>query len=186
MKIERAKQLTEHALDKLIQALEAGKSEALRAYLAAVGRFHRYSFGNVMLIMFQRPSATYVAGFNTWKSLGRFVKKGEKGITVLAPIVVSRKKEQAETEDQREEQQAVAGFRPVTVFDITQTEGQPLPEVAKVSGDPKSCTERLKEMYNALESSWSIRPRSNLRRVSLAVARLSCCPTSIRPRPLRR
>ena len=71
-----------------------------------------------MLIMVQKPSATYVAGFNTWKSLGRYVKKGEMGITVLAPIVVSRKKEQAEAWDQREEQQAVAGFRPVTVFDI--------------------------------------------------------------------
>jgi hypothetical protein len=64
MKIEQAKQLTEQALDRLIQALEAGKSEALRAYLAAVGRFHRYSFGNIMLIMLQKPSATYVAGFN--------------------------------------------------------------------------------------------------------------------------
>src|SRR5688572_26944003 len=110
MKIEQAKQLTEQALDKLIHALEAGKSEALRAYLAAVSRFHEYSFGNVMLIMFQRPSATCVAGFKTWKSLGRYVKKGEKGITVLAPIVVSRKKEQSEGDNQREEQQALAGF----------------------------------------------------------------------------
>jgi antirestriction protein ArdC len=99
--------------------------------------------------MFQRPSATYAAGFNTWKSLGRHVKKGEKGITVLAPIVVSRKKEQAEVEDQREEQQAVAGFRPVTVFDISQTGGQPLPEVTKVAGDPKS-TDRLKDYVERL------------------------------------
>jgi antirestriction protein ArdC len=150
MKIEQAKQLTEQALDKLIHALETGKSEALRAYLAAVSRFHRYSWGNVMLIMFQRPSATYAAGFNTWKSLGRHVKKGEKGITVLAPIVVSRKKEQAEVEDQREEQQAVAGFRPVTVFDILQTQGQPLPEVTKIAGEPKSYTDRLKDYVERL------------------------------------
>jgi antirestriction protein ArdC len=102
------------------------------------------------LIMFQKPAATHVAGFNTWKSLGRYVKKGEKGITVLAPIVVSRKKEQGEVEDQREEQQAVAGFRPVTVFDILQTDGQPLPEVAKVSGDPKSYIDRLKEYVGRL------------------------------------
>jgi hypothetical protein len=73
MKIEQAKQLTEQALDKLVQALEAGKSETLKAYLATMSRFHRYSFGNIMLIAFQRPSATRVAGFNTWKSLGTSV-----------------------------------------------------------------------------------------------------------------
>ena len=78
MKIEQAKQLTEQALDQLIAALEAGKSETLKAYLILMSQVHRYSFGNIMLIAFQRPSATRVAGFTTWKSLGRFVKKGEK------------------------------------------------------------------------------------------------------------
>src|SRR5262249_32216152 len=80
MKIEQAKQLTEQALDQLIQALEAGKSETLRAYLSMMSRFHSYSLANLMLIAFQRPCATRVAGFQTWKSLGRFVKKGERGI----------------------------------------------------------------------------------------------------------
>jgi len=90
MKIEQAKQLTEQALDQLIHALEAGKSEALKTYLATMSRFHKYSWGNLLLIAFQSPSATHVAGFHTWKSLGRFVKKGEKGIMILAPIVVKR------------------------------------------------------------------------------------------------
>ena len=90
MKTEQAKQLTEQALDQLIQALETGKSEALKAYLATMSRFYRYSWGNLLLIAFQMPSALRVAGFHTWKSLGRFVKKGEKGIMILAPTVVKR------------------------------------------------------------------------------------------------
>jgi antirestriction protein ArdC len=96
MKIEQAKQLTEQALDKLIQALEAGKSETLKVYLATMSRFRRYSWGNVLLIAFQRPDASYVAGFNRWKELGRHVKKGEKGIIIiLAPITVSKKENDA-------------------------------------------------------------------------------------------
>ena len=91
MKTEQAKQLAEQALEKLIEALEAGKSEALKAYLTTMSRFHNYSFGNVMLIAFQSPTATHVAGFNTWKSLGRYVKKAERGITILAPIIATRK-----------------------------------------------------------------------------------------------
>ena len=73
MRIEQAKQLTEQALEKLIQALEAGKSDTLKAYLATMSRFHKYSWGNLLLITFQMPSATRVAGFHTWKSLGTFV-----------------------------------------------------------------------------------------------------------------
>lgn len=101
MKTEQAKQLAEQALEKLIEALEAGKSEALKAYLATMSRFHHYSFGNVMLIAFQSPTATHVAGFNTWKSLGRYVKKAERGITILAPIVVNRKNQDKEVDEKR-------------------------------------------------------------------------------------
>ena len=80
-----AQQLIKQAVDFLIQQLEAGKSETLTAYLAAMARFHQYSFGNILAIARQRPTATRVAGFRTWKELGRFVKKGEKGIQILAP-----------------------------------------------------------------------------------------------------
>ena len=107
MKIEQAKQLAEQALDKLVQALEAGKSETLKAYLAMMSRFRSYSLANLMLIAFQRPSAVRVAGFQTWKSLGRFVKKGEKGIVILAPIVVNRKNSQEATEEEGEKETTV-------------------------------------------------------------------------------
>ena len=71
-------QLIKQAVDYLLEQLEAGKSETLTAYLAAMARFHSYSFGNIMSIARQRPTATRVAGFYTWKELGRFVKRGEK------------------------------------------------------------------------------------------------------------
>ena len=86
MKIEQAKQIANKAIEQLSQALEKGQSETLTNYLAAIGRFHRYSLRNVMLIASQKPTATHVAGFHAWRTLGRFVKKGEQGIMILAPI----------------------------------------------------------------------------------------------------
>ena len=79
-------------MDFLIQQLEAGKSETLTAYLGAMARFHNYSFGNILAIARQRPTATRVAGFGTWNELGRFVKKGEKGIQILAPMIGYRRR----------------------------------------------------------------------------------------------
>ena len=78
MKVEQAKQIASKAIEQLSQALERGHSETLREYLAAMARFHRYSLHNIMLIASQRPDATHVAGFQTWKQLGRYVKKGRK------------------------------------------------------------------------------------------------------------
>ena len=75
MKVEQAKQIVSKAIEELSQALERGHSETLRNYLAAIGRFHRYSLRNVMLIASQKPTATHVAGFHTWHKLGRFVKR---------------------------------------------------------------------------------------------------------------
>ena len=72
-------QLIKQSVDFLLQQLEAGKSEALTAYLAAMARFHSYSFGNILAIARQRPTATRVAGYSTWREFGRFVRKGEKG-----------------------------------------------------------------------------------------------------------
>jgi hypothetical protein len=80
----------------LIDQLEAGKSDALTAYLTAMSRFHNYSFGNVLEIARQRSDATHVAGFWTWKNLGRNVKAGQKGIRILAPIVGVRRKKDKE------------------------------------------------------------------------------------------
>jgi len=94
-------------------------------------RFHAYSTNNILLIGSQRPDATHVAGFHTWKSLGHSVKKGEKGIAILAPLVTRTKSIDAREEtDQPELVKVLRGFRVVYVFDVTQTEGEPLPEVA--------------------------------------------------------
>src|SRR6266852_2251679 len=87
---DKVRKIAEEALDRLAAELEAGKSETLKNYLAAMGRFHRYSWGNVLLINSQRPDATHVAGFHTWHDLGRSVKKGEKGIMIFAPMLVKR------------------------------------------------------------------------------------------------
>src|SRR5215470_11286327 len=88
---DKVRKIAEEALNRLSAALEAGRSEALNQYLAAMGRFHRYSWGNVLLINSQRPDATIVAGFHTWQDLGRWVKKGEKGIMIFAPMFVKPK-----------------------------------------------------------------------------------------------
>ena len=141
MKVEQAKQIVSKAIEELSQALERGHSETLRNYLAAIGRFHRYSLRNVMLIASQNPTATHVAGFHAWHNLGRFVKKGEKGILILAPIVrpISQGVEQTETD----ESSTAVGFRAAYVFDIGQTDGQELPEIGNVNGDPREFRDRL-------------------------------------------
>ena len=88
-------------------------------YLNAMTRFHNYSFGNIMLIARQKPQATNVAGIRTWNSLGRFVKRGEKGILILAPMIARKKTDTAAepTEDAKENTAQLFGFRAVYVFD---------------------------------------------------------------------
>jgi hypothetical protein len=106
------KTLTTDALDKLAALLDEGHSDRLTALLKTMARFHKYSWHNVALIASQCPTATRVAGFQTWRTLGRFVRKGEKGIAVLAPIVTRR-----HSEDVDEDGKSVVGFRAVHVFD---------------------------------------------------------------------
>lgn len=141
MKAEQAKKLAEEGLANLSTALQQGKSESLTAYLAAMGRFHNYSFGNVMLIFMQKPDASHVAGFNTWRKLGRFVQKGEKGIVIIAPMLIKPKEAEKPAEG---EEATMLRFKAVYVFDVTQTDGEPLPEFARVGGNPNGHTERLK------------------------------------------
>lgn len=143
MKVEQAKQIASNAIEQLQQALEAGHSERLKEYLAAMARFRRYSLHNVMLIVSQKPNATHVAGFHAWHKLGRFVKKGEKGILILAPIIRKNAENNAETEP--DESSIAIGFRAAYVFDISQTDGQQLPEIGSVNGDPHEHRERLGE-----------------------------------------
>ena len=160
MKVEQAKQIASNAIEQLRQALEAGHSEKLREHLAAMARFHRYSWHNIMLIASQNPTATHVAGFHAWHKLGRFVKKGEKGILILAPII--RKKAENNDETEPDESSTAVGFRAAYVFDISQTDGQELPEIGSVNGDPREYRERLAnfvaEQGIALEYSEDIAP----------------------------
>ena len=141
MKVEQAKQIASNAIEQLRQALEAGHSERLKEYLAAIARFRRYSWHNVMLIASQKPNATHVAGFHAWNKLGRFVKKGEKGILILAPMI--RKKTESNGEAELDESSVAVAFRAAYVFDVTQTDGQPLPEIGSVNGDPREYRERV-------------------------------------------
>jgi len=152
MKLEEVNQRTKEAVDFLVAALESGHSEVLTAYLSAMAKFHAYSFGNIMLIARQKPEATNVAGIRTWNSLGRFVKRGEKGIFILAPMIGFRRSRQNEiatdikidnSVDERKPEPQLVGFRAVYVFDITQTEGKELATLAEVSGDVSGYSERL-------------------------------------------
>jgi antirestriction protein ArdC len=135
------------ASEKLIAALKEGKSEVLAQYLEAMGRFRSYSFNNIMLIFTQRPDAKRVAGFNTWKALGRFVRKGEHGIMIMAPMVLKRKAKSKGTllEITDGKPKTFVSFRSVYVFDEAQTEGAELPSlrVNKVEGDATAHFERL-------------------------------------------
>lgn len=157
-------QLIKQAVDFLLQQLEAGKSETLTAYLAAMVRLHSYSFGNILAIARQRPTATRVAGFSTWKELGRFVKKGERGIQILAPIIGHRcRKNDQKQETDEKPRPVLIGFRAVYVFDVAQTEGADLPEFEhNVTGDVGSRRDGLiaflAQQHIALEYSEKITP----------------------------
>jgi hypothetical protein len=148
MKLEEVNTRTKEAVDFLVAALESGHSEVLTAYLGAMAKFHTYSFGNIMLIARQKPDSTNVAGLRTWNSLGRFVKRGEKGIFILAPMVGRRSAKDVATDEPSadattEGQRTLYGFRAVYVFDISQTEGKELPTLTEVNGDVSGYRERL-------------------------------------------
>jgi hypothetical protein len=135
----------------LIEQLEAGQSDALTNYLTAMSRFHSYSFGNVLEIARQMPAATRVAGFWTWKNLGRSVKAGQKGIRILAPIVGVRRKKDTEANKDiiKQNERILLGFRNAYVFDISQTSGVDIPVLQEVTGDPGDNIERLTAFLNS-------------------------------------
>src|SRR5688572_1231548 len=91
MNADDLKKLTTESLNELAALLEHGHSERLTSLLEMMARFHRYSLHNVCLIVSQRPAASRVAGFHTWRTVGRYVRNGEKGIAILAPIVRRRR-----------------------------------------------------------------------------------------------
>src|SRR5439155_14162610 len=112
-------------LSQLGQQVETLKaSEGWLAWLETAAKFHRYSVGNQLMILSQRPDATRVAGFQTWKSLGRQVRKGEKGLAIFAPMSVRK------VDDETGEEKRSLFFKVVHVFDIAQTDGEALPALA--------------------------------------------------------
>lgn len=140
---ERLASLTDQAL----------RSDEMRNWLKCISRFWKYSLGNTVLIAVQRPDATVVAGMKTWNQMGRKVKKGEHGIAILVPVLVTKQKPEGESEKEQEimsemveELEKVLRFRTGYVFDISQTEGDPLPQPQWWSdGDaPAELLERIK------------------------------------------
>ena len=139
---ERLREIT----DGIEQGIkELFESEKYMRYLSVMSRFHRYSVNNTMLIYMQKPDATLVAGYNRWKDqFERHVKKGEHGITIIAPTPYKKKIEEQKLDpdtkapilDQdgkiitEEKEIEIPMFRPVKVFDVSQTDGKPLPELA--------------------------------------------------------
>jgi hypothetical protein len=123
-KHEQAREALKQAVSTLVN------EETFRQWITIRSKFHKYSFGNCLLIAAQRPDATMVAGYQTWKrEFRRYVRRGEKAIRILAPIVVT-----SDDPETRERKRTVVGFRSTCVFDLTQTEGEPLPE-------PPACVE---------------------------------------------
>jgi antirestriction protein ArdC len=126
----------------------AKQNETYRAWLQTLSRFYAYSFNNWLLIYTQRPDATRVAGFQTWKSLGRFVKKGERGIRIFAPIL---RKVEEEKNGVTEQLSRPFGFRSIAVFALEQTDGEPLPEInSNASEGGEELLPRLEEATAAL------------------------------------
>ena len=137
-------------LQEITAGIEQGikelfESEKYMRYLSIMSKFHRYSVNNTMLIYMQRPDATLVAGFNKWKNqFERHVKKGEHGITIIAPTPYKKKIEEMKRDPDthapildadgkavmEEKEIEIPMFRPVKVFDVSQTDGKPLPELA--------------------------------------------------------
>lgn len=116
-------------LEQGVAALVDG--DAWKAWLGVQSKFHRYSFNNTLLILAQCPEATQVAGYRTWQGMGRQVRKGSKSIGILAPMFAKAK--DAEGKDEKR----LVGFRAVSVFDVSQTDGDPLPTsgVALLEGE---------------------------------------------------
>jgi hypothetical protein len=125
--------ITEH-IEQLAKATDAARaSEEMLRYLEALSHFHHYSMNNIFLILLAKPDASQVAGFQAWKKLGRFVRKGEKGIAILAPIIINKKEENSFSLQKKILQtsnleKSLVGFKVVYVFDVSQTEGIPLPK----------------------------------------------------------
>jgi len=150
MKTEQIRKMGEEAIEKLAAELEMQPSAALQKYLRAMAMasLRRYSINNLLLILSQCPEATKVAGVHAWQRMGRHIKKGAKGIAILAPMVMRKKMVVVtgpDEDDITEKEEEVVRYKPVYVWDATMTEGKPLPEPNRVQGDPGVYLRRLED-----------------------------------------
>ena len=150
------KKSNQERIKEIVAGIEDGirnlfQSEKFMEYLRTMSRFHNYSLNNTLLIHMQKPNASLCAGFRQWKEkFGRHVKKGETGITIIAPTPFKKKIEEEKLDPDtklpmrdengkiimEERTIEISLFKPVKVFDVSQTEGKPLPQLAaKLSGD---------------------------------------------------
>ena len=162
---QKVKEITE----KLEQGIkELFESEKYKSYLNTMSKFHNYSFNNNVLIAMQKPDATLVAGFNSWKkNFKRHVKKGEKGIKILAPTPYKIKQEQEKTDPKTKEilldkdgnpimeevEITIPVFRAVSVFDVAQTEGKELPELSV-----KELSDSVEDYENFMQALTEVSP----------------------------
>ena len=160
------KQKVQELTDKLERGLtELFNSDSYKSYLSTMSKFHNYSFNNTLLIAMQKPEASLVAGYNAWqKNFGRHVNKGEKAIRILAPVPYKIKEEREKVDPvtqeitidrdgnpQKEEVEiTIPAFRAVSVFDVSQTDGKPIPELE--AKELLSGVEGYQDMIHAVEA----------------------------------
>jgi len=179
VKIMADKPTNRERLQQITAGIEQGikelfESEKYMRYLSVMSRFHRYSVNNTMLIYMQKPDATLVAGYNKWKNqFERHVKRGEHGITIIAPTPFKKKIEEqkldpdtkapildAEGKAVMEEREVeIPMFRPVKVFDVSQTDGKPLPELASsLSGNVQNYEAFMEALRRSAPVPLSVEP----------------------------
>ena len=179
VKIMADKPTNRERLQEITAGIEQGikelfESDKYRRYLSVMSRFHRYSVNNTMLIYMQRPDATLVAGYNKWKNqFSRHVKRGEHGITIIAPTPYKKKIEEQKLDPDtkapmldkdgkvimEEKEIEIPLFRPVKVFDVSQTDGKPLPELASsLSGNVQNYEAFMEALRRSAPVPLSVEP----------------------------
>ena len=179
VKIMADKPTNRERLQQITAGIEQGikelfESEKYMRYLSVMSRFHRYSVNNTMLIYMQRPDATLVAGYNKWKNqFERHVKRGEHGITIIAPTPFKKKIEEQKLDPDtkapmldaegkiimEEREVEIPMFRPVKVFDVSQTDGKPLPELASsLSGNVQNYEAFMEALRRSAPVPLSVEP----------------------------
>ena len=179
VKIMADKPTNRERLQQITAGIEQGikelfESEKYMRYLSVMSRFHRYSVNNTMLIYMQKPDATLVAGYNKWKNqFERHVKRGEHGITIIAPTPFKKKIEEQKLDPDtkapmldaegkiimEEREVEIPMFRPVKVFDVSQTDGRPLPELASsLSGNVQNYEAFMEALRRSAPVPLSVEP----------------------------